>query len=114
MNQRENRPWGWFEILYEEEGLKVKRILVKPGLRLSLQIHNHRGENWTIINGTAVVTRGNENIQLTTKQMVYIPPKAKHRIENTGHSDLIFIEIQSGTYLGEDDIIRFEDDFNRI
>lgn len=114
MKQREERPWGWYEILYEEKNLKIKKIMIKPGLRLSLQSHDQRGENWTIIKGNAIVTREKENIQLTSNQMVFIPPKSKHRIENTGNSELIFIEIQSGTYLGEDDIIRYEDDFNRI
>jgi mannose-1-phosphate guanylyltransferase/mannose-1-phosphate guanylyltransferase/mannose-6-phosphate isomerase len=114
MNQKEKRPWGWFEILYEEKNLKIKRILVKPGLRLSLQSHKHRVENWTIIKGTAVVTRDTENIRLTANQAVFIPAKAKHRIENVSDTDLVFMEIQSGSYLGEDDIIRYEDDFNRI
>lgn len=114
MSTREIRPWGWFEILHEEKNLKIKRILVKPGLRLSLQSHKNRQENWTVIRGTAVVTRGDEHIRLTSNQMTFIPPNVKHRIENISDSDLIFIEIQTGSYLGEDDIIRYEDDFDRI
>jgi mannose-6-phosphate isomerase-like protein (cupin superfamily) len=111
---KEERPWGSFEILYEESQLKVKRIIVKPGKRLSLQSHNHRSENWVIIRGNALVTLDEKEIPLSPNQAVFIPVLAKHRIANPGNSDVAFIEVQTGTYLGEDDIIRYEDDFNRV
>lgn len=113
-NYKEERPWGWFEILYEESDLKVKRIMVKPGKRLSLQSHEKRAENWTIIRGSAVVTLDDREHHLSSTQMIYIPCQARHRIENPGKSELIFIEVQTGNYLGEDDIIRYQDDFNRL
>lgn len=110
---KEERPWGSFEILYEEEQLKVKRIIVKPGKRLSLQSHNNRSENWVIIQGNALVTLDEKDIPLSPNQFVFIPTGAKHRIANQGNNNVVFVEIQIGTYLGEDDIIRYEDDFNR-
>lgn len=114
MTCKEERPWGWFEILFEEENLKVKRILVKPKNRLSLQSHKNRSENWVIIQGNAIVDCGENKIAVSQNQGVFIPKNTKHRIENREETDLIFIEVQTGTYLGEDDIIRYEDDFNRI
>lgn len=112
-NYKEDRPWGSFEILHEEDQLKVKRIIVKAGKRLSLQSHKHRSENWVIIQGQAVVTRDDEEIPLTANQWIYIPAGAKHRIANRGDVEVVFVEVQTGTYLGEDDIVRYEDDFNR-
>lgn len=114
MIYKEERPWGSFEILYEEKNLKVKRIIVKPGQRLSLQSHEHRSENWVILQGDAVVQLDEENIPLAPNQSVFIHKNVKHRIENKGNSDVVFVEIQTGSYLGEDDIIRYEDDYNRI
>jgi len=111
---KEERPWGSFEILHEESEMKVKRIIVKPGKRLSLQSHNQRAENWVIIQGNAVVTLDENEIPLTANQWVYIPTKAKHRISNPGMEDVVFVEVQTGKYLGEDDIIRYQDDFNRL
>jgi mannose-6-phosphate isomerase-like protein (cupin superfamily) len=113
-NYKEERPWGSFEILHEEEGLKVKRIIVKPGKRLSLQSHKHRSENWVIIRGLAIVTRDDEEISRRPNQAIYIPAGAKHRCANPGDEEVVFIEVQTGTYLGEDDIVRYEDDFNRV
>ncbi len=113
MNAREERTWGWFEILFEEAGLKVKRIMVKPGKRLSLQSHEHRAENWVVVQGQALVTLGGEIVRLGKRQAVFIAERARHRMENTGKEDLVFIEVQTGTYLGEDDITRFQDDFDR-
>jgi mannose-6-phosphate isomerase-like protein (cupin superfamily) len=110
----EERPWGRFEILYEEERLKVKRITVKPGLRLSLQSHNQRSENWVIIQGRAIVTLENGRAHLSPHQAIFIPRGAKHRVENPGQEDLVFIEVQTGNYLGEGDITRFQDDFQRV
>ncbi len=113
MIAREERPWGWFETLYEEAGLKVKRILVRPGQRLSLQSHARRLENWTVIAGRAVVTVGDSLVKLDTNQAVHVPLAARHRIENPGLDDLVFIEVQQGSYLGEDDIVRYQDDYRR-
>jgi mannose-6-phosphate isomerase-like protein (cupin superfamily) len=113
MNYKEERPWGWFEILFEEANLKIKRIMVKPGKRLSLQSHEHRAENWVVVQGQALVTLGEEIVRLEKRQAVSIPEKAKHRIENPGGEEVVFIEVQTGTYLGEDDITRFQDDFDR-
>jgi len=113
MNEKEERPWGWFEIHLEEANLKIKRIMVKPGKRLSLQSHEHRAENWVVVQGQARVTLGEETIKLEKRQSVFIPEKTKHRVENPGKEELVFIEVQTGTYLGEDDITRFQDDFGR-
>jgi len=113
MNHKEERPWGWFEILFEDAGLKIKRIMVKPGKRLSLQSHERRAENWVVVQGQAVVTVGDELFKLEKRQAVFIPEKARHRMENPGKEELIFVEVQTGTYLGEDDITRFQDDFDR-
>ena len=111
---KEKRPWGWFEILHEESDLKIKRIMVEPGKRLSLQSHEKRSENWTIIKGRAIVTLDDREHSLSINQMIFIPRQARHRIENSGSSEMIFVEIQTGTYLGEDDLVRYQDDFNRI
>ncbi|MBE0664515.1 MAG: phosphomannose isomerase type II C-terminal cupin domain [Candidatus Aminicenantes bacterium] len=113
MNEKEERPWGWFEIHLEEANLKIKRIMVKPGKRLSLQSHEHRAENWVVVQGQALVTLGEEIVKLEKRQSVFIAEKTKHRMENPGKEELVFIEVQTGTYLGEDDITRFQDDFGR-
>jgi len=110
----EDRPWGWFEVLYEESGMKLKRILVRPHMRLSLQSHRQRAENWTILRGKAIVTVDKGKVHAFPNQAIHIPCGAMHRIENHGDDDLIFIEIQTGAYLGEDDIVRYEDDYARI
>jgi mannose-1-phosphate guanylyltransferase/mannose-1-phosphate guanylyltransferase/mannose-6-phosphate isomerase len=111
---KEERPWGSFEILHEEEQLKVKRIIVKPGKRLSLQSHKHRSESWVITRGNALVTLDEEEIPLASNQHIFIPAGARHRVANRGSEEVVFIEVQTGTYLGEDDIVRYEDDFNRV
>ena len=113
MSAKVNRPWGWFEVLHEEENLKVKRIAVKPGERLSLQSHRSRRENWTVIEGEALVTVEDDTHRLSAYEMVFIPAAAKHRIQNPGQVVLVFIEVQTGSYLGEDDIIRYQDDYDR-
>ena len=114
MNYKEDRPWGWFEILLEDKNLKVKRILVKPGKRLSLQSHKHRSENWIMVQGEALITLDADVKKYKKTETVFIPVEAKHRIENIGDENVIFVEVQTGSYLGEDDIIRYEDDFNRV
>jgi mannose-1-phosphate guanylyltransferase/mannose-6-phosphate isomerase len=110
------RPWGYYVNVegHDYNGFKVKRILVNPGKKLSLQSHNKRSEHWVITRGCAKVQVGNEFLYLNKDQYVYIPVETKHRIENIGTEDLEFTETQIGTYLGEDDIIRYEDDFGRV
>lgn len=111
--ERDERPWGRYEVLDEGEGYKVKRIEVKPGQRLSLQSHERRSEHWVVVAGTALVTVGEQEITLPTNQHVNIPSQTRHRVANPGNGLLVFIEVQSGAYLGEDDIKRFEDDYHR-
>lgn len=109
----ELRPWGSFTILEEGRGYKIKRIEVKPGHRLSLQMHHHRSEHWIIVSGTAKVTCGGEEQVLSSNQSTYVPQCTAHRLENPGVIPLILIEVQNGEYLGEDDIVRFQDDYAR-
>ena len=108
-----HRPWGWYESLAAGPRFQVKRIMVKPGGRLSLQSHHHRAEHWVVVAGTARVTVGEETRLVTEDQSVYIPVGATHRLENPGKLDLHLIEVQSGAYLGEDDILRYEDVYAR-
>ncbi|MCG9892772.1 MAG: cupin domain-containing protein [Thermosynechococcaceae cyanobacterium MS004] len=109
----ELRPWGAFTILEEGPGYKIKRIEVSPNHRLSLQMHHHRSEHWIVISGIAKVTRGDEEIMLSTNESTYVPRFTHHRLENPGKVPLVIIEIQNGEYLGEDDIVRFDDDYVR-
>ena len=107
------RPWGSYDSIDVGERFQVKRITVKPGASLSLQMHHHRAEHWIVVSGTARVTRGDEVILLSENQSTYIPLGVKHRLENPGVVSLELIEVQSGSYLGEDDIVRFEDVYGR-
>ncbi len=109
----ELRPWGSFTILEEGKGYKIKRIEVKPNHRLSLQMHHHRSEHWIVVSGTAKVTCDGEEKILYSNQSTYVPPCTSHRLENPGVIPLIMIEVQNGEYLGEDDIVRFDDDYAR-
>lgn len=109
----ENRPWGSFHVLDEQPGFKVKRLVVTPGGRLSLQSHKHRSEHWTVVNGTATVTVDANVRAMTRGQSLDIPLGAKHRLENLGKDLVEIIEVQFGDYLGEDDIIRYDDVYNR-
>ena len=109
----ELRPWGSFTVLEEGVGYKIKRIEVKPGHRLSLQMHHHRSEHWIVVSGTAKVTCGDKEIMLCTNQSTYVPACTNHRLENCGVIPLVLIEVQNGQYLGEDDITRFQDDYAR-
>ena len=113
MNYIEERPWGSFENLLEEDYCKVKRIIVKPGQRLSYQYHYKRTEHWVIVQGNAVVTLNDKEQWFTEGMVVEIPVETKHRVENKGKEDLIFIETQTGEYFGEDDIVRSADDYGR-
>lgn len=107
------RPWGSYTILEEQPKFKIKRITVNPGVQLSLQMHHHRSEHWVVVKGTARVTRGEDVYLVLENQSTYIPCGEKHRLENPGVIPLELIEVQNGSYLGEDDIIRFDDDFGR-
>ncbi len=109
----ELRPWGSFTILEEGRGYKIKRIEVKPGHRLSLQMHHHRSEHWIVVSGTAKVICNEVESILHANQSTYVPQCTRHRLENPGVIPLILIEVQNGEYLGEDDIIRFQDDYAR-
>jgi mannose-1-phosphate guanylyltransferase / mannose-6-phosphate isomerase len=108
-----HRPWGSYTILEEGLGYKVKRVTVKPGGRLSLQMHHRRSEHWVVITGTARVTRGDEVFDLNIGHSTEIPLETRHRLENPGQETLHIIEVQNGPYLGEDDIVRFQDDYGR-
>ena len=109
----EIRPWGSFTTLEEGSGYKIKRIEVNPGHRLSLQMHHHRSEHWIVVSGTARVICGDEEKILSSNQSTYVPQCTTHRLENPGVIKLVLIEVQNGQYLGEDDIVRFSDDYAR-
>ena len=110
----ENRPWGSFTILDEGDGFKVKRLSVNPGHKLSLQYHHHRSEHWTVVQGVATVTVGEDIKKLKVNESVYIPLKEKHALSNEGEELMQLIEVQVGDYLGEDDIVRLEDRYGRV
>ena len=112
-HRRVYRPWGCYEGVDAGERFQVKRLTIKPGAALSLQLHRQRAEHWVVVKGQARVTRGDEVFELTENQSTYIPIGTKHRLENIGDAPLEIIEVQSGSYLGEDDIVRFEDRYNR-
>jgi mannose-1-phosphate guanylyltransferase/mannose-6-phosphate isomerase len=113
LHRKVARPWGWYDSVDEGERFKVKRIQVKPGASLSLQMHHHRAEHWIVVKGTAEITNGESVITLTENQSTYIPQGQTHRLANPGKTPLEIIEVQSGSYLGEDDIVRFEDTYGR-
>jgi mannose-1-phosphate guanylyltransferase/mannose-6-phosphate isomerase len=113
LHRKVARPWGWYDSVDEGERFKVKRIQVKPGASLSLQMHNHRAEHWIVVKGMAEITNGDQVIILTENQSTYIPQGQRHRLSNPGKTPLEIIEVQSGSYLGEDDIVRFEDTYGR-
>lgn len=110
---KDHRPWGWFESLVKGPRFQVKRIAVHPGGKLSLQSHNHRAEHWVVVEGTAQVTVGDTETTVFENQSIYVPQGEIHRLENRGKVELTLIEVQTGSYLGEDDIIRHEDDYAR-
>ena len=120
-SEKENRPWGKFEVLYDSEYCKVKEITVNPGHKLSLQSHKHRKETWIVIKGDAIVEKDNLNDEESSRfyslgagDSIIIEKQEKHRIENRGKEDMVFIEVQTGEYFGEDDIIRYEDSYGRV
>jgi mannose-1-phosphate guanylyltransferase/mannose-6-phosphate isomerase len=112
-HRRVYRPWGYYESVDAGPGFQVKRLMVKPGHKLSLQLHHQRAEHWVVVSGIARVTRGDDVFELGRNQSTYIPVETKHRLENAGAEPLLIVEVQSGDYLGEDDIVRFEDSYNR-
>jgi len=114
MHRTTYRPWGAYTVIEEGEGFKIKRIEVKPGASLSLQMHHHRSEHWIVVNGMAKVLNGEREFLIHVNESTYIPAGHKHRLHNPGKIPLMMIEVQSGSYLGEDDIIRFEDIYGRV
>lgn len=108
-----SRPWGTYTILEEGPSFKIKRIEVRPGRSLSLQMHHHRSEHWVVVSGMARVVNGDQEQFINRNESTYIPAGHRHRLENPGLLDLVMIEVQSGEYLGEDDIVRFEDAYGR-
>ena len=106
-------PWGSWQVLAKGKGFQVKRLVVNPGHRLSLQSHYRRSEHWVVVSGTAKVIVGERTIRATPGRYLFIPKKAKHRLENVGRTRLIVIEVQRGNYLGEDDMVRLHDDYAR-
>ncbi|HEX7932913.1 MAG TPA: mannose-1-phosphate guanylyltransferase/mannose-6-phosphate isomerase [Paraburkholderia sp.] len=112
-HRKVRRPWGFYDSIDHGDRFQVKRIVVMPGARLSLQMHHHRAEHWVVVSGTALVTRGDEQFMLGENESTYIPLGIRHRLENPGCVPLQIIEVQSGTYLGEDDIVRFDDKYGR-
>ncbi|MDH6154030.1 mannose-1-phosphate guanylyltransferase/mannose-6-phosphate isomerase [Polynucleobacter sphagniphilus] len=114
LHRKVARPWGWYDSVDEGERFKVKRIQVKPGASLSLQMHHHRAEHWIVVKGMAEITNGDQVLLLTENQSTYIPQGQTHRLANPGKTPLEIIEVQSGSYLGEDDIVRFEDTYGRV
>ncbi len=111
--EKDYRPWGYYEVLADERDHKVKRIVVFPGNRLSLQRHRRRSEHWFIVCGSAIVTLGDHDLTLTAGQAVDIGPDTWHRVQNPGRENVAFIEVQTGEYFGEDDIERSADDYGR-
>jgi mannose-1-phosphate guanylyltransferase / mannose-6-phosphate isomerase len=107
------RPWGFYESLIHGDRFQVKRIVVSPGHKLSLQKHYHRAEHWVVVNGSALVTRDEEQVLVRENESIYLPLGCVHRLDNPGKIPLTLIEVQSGPYLGEDDIVRLEDTYGR-
>ncbi len=110
---KEERPWGWYDIIDSGNRYKVKNIEVKPGSSLSLQVHHHRAEHWVVVEGTALVQLNDDKVILSENQSTFIPLGCKHRLSNPGKIPLKIIEVQSGAYLEEDDIERFDDNYGR-
>ena len=108
------RPWGSYDSIDNGSRFQVKRIVVKPGAKLSVQMHHHRAEHWIVVSGTAKVTINDDTFLMTENESTYIPIGAVHALENSGKLPLEMIEVQSGSYLGEDDIVRFEDRYGRV
>jgi mannose-6-phosphate isomerase len=112
--EKEKRPWGIFYVIHNLDNYKIKRLEINPGHRLSYQFHEKRSETWIIIKGNPYITIDDINKQYKEGDTIIIPVKSKHRIENRGNQDIVLIEIQTGDYFGEDDIVRIDDDYSRI
>ena len=112
--EKEERPWGCFFVIHDEPSYKLKRIEINPGCKLSYQYHNKRSESWTIVKGKGKITLNDKIKEYKNGETILIPQGMKHRIHNDTDIKLVFIEVQTGTYFGEDDIVRIEDDYNRI
>ena len=112
--ERGDRPWGYYLVLHEDAGYKVKQFVVRPGSRMSLQRHRRRAEHWQVVRGEASVTCGEEIVRLLPGESIDIPLGVLHRVESIGTENLVVIEVQMGEYVGEDDIERFEDDYGRV
>jgi mannose-1-phosphate guanylyltransferase len=108
------RPWGAYTVLQEGPGFKIKRLEVKPGGKLSLQLHHRRSEHWVVVAGIAHVTRGDDTFDIRPNESTYLPIETRHRLENRGSEPLIVIEVACGDYIGEDDIVRFDDQYGRV
>jgi len=113
VRESDERPWGRYEVLEEQPGFKVKVLEVKPGERLSLQRHSRRGEHWVVVEGVADVVCGEDEMKLSKGEHVHIPPETNHRLGNSSEQPLKLVEVQLGEYLGEDDIVRISDDYER-
>lgn len=113
MEEVVSRPWGTYQTIYRGDTYQVKRIVVLPHQKLSLQSHNHRSEHWLIVEGNGIVTLNEKTIEVLKDDRIYIPVKAIHRMSNETDKEVVFIEVQNGDYLGEDDIIRYEDIYGR-
>ena len=109
-----SRPWGTYMVVDHGPGFQVKRLMIRPGGAVSLQLHRHRSEHWVVTAGIARVTIGDEDTQLHVGQSVYVPQNTKHRLRNTGDEPLVVVEVQIGAYLEEDDIVRFDDLYGRV
>jgi mannose-1-phosphate guanylyltransferase/mannose-6-phosphate isomerase len=114
LHQTVHRPWGTYTTLENGERFKIKRIVVKPQASLSLQMHHHRSEHWIVVSGMAMVVNDQQEMMLNTNESTFIRAGHRHRLQNPGVIDLVLIEVQSGDYLGEDDIVRFEDNYGRV
>jgi mannose-1-phosphate guanylyltransferase/mannose-6-phosphate isomerase len=114
INLTVHRPWGTYTVLEESASFKIKRIVVNPGAKLSMQMHNHRSEHWVVVSGKATVTNNNVELTLQQNESTYISKTHRHRLENRGIEPLVIIEVQCGDYVGEDDIIRFDDQYGRV
>jgi len=114
LHRKAYRPWGWYDVIDADKCFQVKRLHIKPGAKLSLQKHNYRAEHWVVVKGVASIVKGEETFTLCKGQSTYIEIGQKHSLENMGDQELEIIEVQSGTYIGEDDIVRFEDIYGRI
>lgn len=114
LQKLETRPWGGYIVLIDDANCKVKKLIISPKKRFSLQYHNKRTETWTIVKGKVEITVGNNKKTYSYGETISVPQGTKHRIENIGNDDAEIIEVQTGTYFGEDDIVRLEDDFGRI